>query len=127
SRKPRASLILRGYEGCEGCAAFSRDGTRIAAGGEYGRVKLWDTDSGELLATLVHGQTTVTCVAFSPDGERLASGDCKGTVKVWNVETQRELAAIRVGRPFCEAIAVAFSPDGSSIVSSSSDGTVKLW
>jgi WD40 repeat protein len=63
--------------------AFNPDGTRIASGSFDKTVRLWDTASGELLATLTEHEGAVISVAFSPDGTRIASGSDDRTVRLW--------------------------------------------
>jgi WD40 repeat protein len=56
----------------------------LAGGGTDGRVRLWDTTTGQALATLVaHAGTPVMAVTFSRDGQYLATGGLKGDVMVW--------------------------------------------
>jgi WD40 repeat protein len=45
-------------------------------------VRLWDAHTGELLAKIDGGGTTIT---FNPDGQSLAA-TTRGTVRVWNLE-----------------------------------------
>ena len=53
----------------------AREGHRqLASGSEDHTVKLWDTETGQLVRTFQHNNA-VDCVAFSPEGEVLASGD----------------------------------------------------
>jgi Prp8 binding protein len=55
-----------------GCA-WSADGDLVAAGGADRLARVWDADSGALLAALPGHAAAVTAVAFHPDG-RLATG-----------------------------------------------------
>jgi WD40 repeat protein/serine/threonine protein kinase len=68
-----------------------RDGRRLAGIGYDGLVRLWDSESGQIVLTLRglgppgSGHYNFTPrVAFSPDGRRLAANDWDGTVTVWD-------------------------------------------
>ena len=63
--------------------AFSRDGTRVATGGEEEVVRVFDASDGRQHAALFTGATQVNGVAFSPDGRRIyAAGWGIGGIKV---------------------------------------------
>jgi WD40 repeat protein len=80
----------------------------LATGSEDGTVKLWDTTTGKVTATLKSG--SVQSLASTTDGKRLASAGHNGTVKVWDVETHAELLTIKGQKG--DAAGLAFTPDG---------------
>lgn len=116
---PCAELIYTGV-------SFSPDGTRFAAPAEPSGVTVWDTATGDVVATLVGHDTKLTTVAFSPDGRKIAGGsDLTDTPPVWDVDSG-ELLFTLVGHDGA-ARGVAFSPDGRELVTGGHDGTVRTW
>ncbi|MER6160378.1 hypothetical protein ABT147_33320 [Streptomyces sp. NPDC001868] len=111
--------------GVPGSVAFSADGKALAVGDEQGTVRLWDTTTGRLRATLTGHDKSWLAVAFSADGKALAVGDEQGTVCLWDTTTGRLRATLtghETPRP-----SVALSPDGRVLAVRSGEGTVWLW
>ncbi|KAF7970635.1 hypothetical protein HWV62_23358 [Athelia sp. TMB] len=107
--------------------AFSLDGLRIASGSEDGLVRVWDAETGALIAAPFEGHTaSVYSVAFSPDGRWIASGSDDKSVCVWNAETGALIARPFTGHTY-SVNSVVFSPDGQRIASGSSDGSIRIW
>jgi WD40 repeat protein len=77
-------------------------------------VRLWDTDTGELLGACEGHKQPVWAIAFAPDGRTLASSSDDGTVKLWNLATRQELLSIR--KPGVTARRLLFSPDGRMLL-----------
>lgn len=107
-----------------GVVAFSPDGKRLAAGTEQSGVKIWDTATGNQLATLSGHNSRVSSLSFSADGSRLASGSWDRTVKIWEVRTGRVLHSL-VHRK--DVTAVALSADGGQLAAGTTDKTITLW
>ncbi len=62
--------------------AFSADGKLLACALEN-EVKLWDTQTGDVLGSLPLAKTF--CLALSPDGKTLATNNRDGTLRLWEV------------------------------------------
>ena len=65
------------------CVAFSPDGKRFASGAQDSKIKVWDTASLKLLATLATDRGAVWSVAFTPDNRLLSAGS-DGQARFWD-------------------------------------------
>jgi WD40 repeat protein/tRNA A-37 threonylcarbamoyl transferase component Bud32 len=115
------------------CAAFSRDGKRVAMANYPDQiVMVWDTATGDQTLTLTGHTASARSLAFSPDGTRLASGGDRGdnSVKIWDAANDPMLRTIEgrvlnVMGNMCNS--VAFSPDGARLATAGQDPTVRIW
>ena len=105
--------------------AIDRSGRRGAAATMDGRVRLWDTRSGELVTTLRGSDAPALSVSFHPDGALLAVGSSDASLRVWRLSTpdQPELEL----RHADAVRAVAYSPDGARLAAGTARGEVTLW
>jgi len=86
-----AELVLAGHRDFVSGLAFSSDGATLATGSMDGTIRLWNTSSGQSIATLPGHLTEATDVAFSPDGRTLASLGRRDSLKLWHLPTLREV------------------------------------
>ncbi|MEX2025638.1 MAG: c-type cytochrome domain-containing protein, partial [Pirellulaceae bacterium] len=108
--------------------AFNSDGSlmAIAAGtaGRSGEVKLFNAQSGELVADLGTMSDEVFDVEFSPDGARLAACGADRTIRVYDVAERKELRRIEAHADW--VMAIAWSPDATKLASAGRDKAAKL-
>ncbi len=114
--------------------SFSPDGRQLVVAGYdeksnattpvYG-VRILDSGSGQLRATLIGHSGMVRSARYSPDGKLLATAGGDQIIKLWNAETGQELGTLTGHQS--EIWKLAFSPDGRTLASGSRDRTVRLW
>jgi hypothetical protein len=108
--------------------AYRADGAllAVAAGtpGRAGEVKLFQPETGQLVAELASAPDELFDVEFSPDGARLAACGGDRTVRIFDVASHRELRRIEAHADW--VMAIAWSPDGTKLASASRDKTAKI-
>jgi uncharacterized protein with WD repeat len=67
------------------CLAFSSDSQMLAAGGQDGKVRIWQVNSGELITDLDNKRVWVDKLAWSPNCNQLAFSMGR-SVQVWNAD-----------------------------------------
>ncbi|MBO9999158.1 MAG: serine/threonine protein kinase [Cyanobacteria bacterium SID2] len=111
--------------------AVSPDNRTLATASEDKTIKLWDFQTGELIATWDGYSGEVYDIAFSPDGRVLASASEDGTVKLWDAtrsrHSQRSKPLHTLTRHRAAVTSIDFSDNGRVLATASKDGTVKLW
>jgi WD40 repeat protein len=125
-QKPLRTLPAR-VPGPSVNVAFSRDGQRLATGGDENTIRIRDVNTGKERQILRGHRGEVYTLVFSPDDDSrwLASGGEDSTVKVWDTRTGK-LVANFLGHTGL-ITSLAFSRDGKRLYSGSRDATVKVW
>lgn len=102
---------LTGPEATMPQIAYSADGTRLAAASYDGTAWVWDTDTGEAVATMRGHTDSLTTVSFSPDGATVLTSSYDGTARLWDTKSGEELSVLFTHEGGGE-MAAAFRPDG---------------
>jgi WD40 repeat protein/serine/threonine protein kinase len=115
---------LLGHFGPVKAVAFC-PGNNLLASASFDRtVRLWDTASRQLVATLDGPTAPLFCVAFSKDGALVATGGGDRTMRVWDVAKRK----LQFELPQDDVItAASFSPDGRTLATGGDDNRVWLW
>ncbi|MCG9132006.1 PD40 domain-containing protein [Candidatus Poribacteria bacterium] len=109
--------LLTGHTGYVNALVYSPDPDRkiLISGGADSTVRVWNTDTGELLRTLEEPNDSVIDVAFSPDGKIFGGVMEEGydhTLQLWDAHTLQPLLSFQFDRT---ATCLAFSSDSKRI------------
>jgi WD40 repeat protein/serine/threonine protein kinase len=114
-----------------GHLAFSPDGRLwTTSGNDADRtVRIWESESARLLATIEGHAGSITCVAFSPDSRRIVTVGRDRTAKLWDAETGAHYLDLPGVTEACTA--AVFSGDGTRLATGGGDpitkGVVWTW
>jgi len=119
-------MTLSGHNMVVQCCAVNPnfESRQIASASHDLTIKLWDSETGEELASMTGHTRSLTHCAYSPDGRFLVSSAWDKTVRVWNLDNFQSQATITThsGVVLC----CCFSPCGRFIASSAKDGTIAI-
>jgi WD40 repeat protein len=89
-------MKLVGHMSAIDACVFSPDGNRILTASRDGTIKLWDSATGENLATMGRLQYSdhPVAAAFAPDGTRIISAHSDGRVHLWQAATGTEISSL---------------------------------
>lgn len=98
---------------------------RLLAVRALGKVALWDTTRGELVATYSGAGEPVTGHVLSPGGGAVAVGTLDGVVRVWNVGDNRPPWALRANATLYGGY-THLSDDGAILITQNA-GEIVVW
>lgn len=104
---------------------FSPDYRYLVSAGDDGFIKIWETETGNLLYSFVIANRPILSLAFHPSGGVLYCGDKNGWLGIWDFTTGQLIKSIQ--GPQEGIYSLACSPDGTTICIGSGYGAVQLW
>uniref|UniRef100_A0A3Q2Q3C2 WD repeat, SAM and U-box domain-containing protein 1 n=1 Tax=Fundulus heteroclitus TaxID=8078 RepID=A0A3Q2Q3C2_FUNHE len=121
---PFSPLSGHGY-GVHRCC-FSPCGGHLFSCSTDGSIRVWSSETGELLSMLEHpARSPLRVCALAPDSCLLVAGASDGTVALWDLpsKTLRRCAAVSEA----SVVACSFSPCSRAFVTGCTRGDLKLW
>lgn len=107
--------------------AFSAAGAVVATGGNDGKVKLWDINSGFCFVTFSEHTAPVTDVAFVPHGRAFVSCSLDGTARAFDLVRYRNFQTFVTPAP-AQLACVAVDGSGEVVTAGSLDTlSVYVW
>jgi len=113
--QPRARL--GGHAGAVNGLAFSPDGAMLASAGGDAQIRLWNTDTFELVLALSGHRGTITGLALGAAGRSVATVSDDNTLRLWSLD----LLHLRSTQ------AVAYAGGGDLLVSAGNDRVAYIW
>ncbi|GEM_PF-1058696 len=104
---------------------YSEDGAELIAGNTKAVLRVHDSKTGRLTATLRgHSAPLSTCI-LSPDGDQIATGSRDGVIRIFDLNRREEVRTL-MGHQ--KAIAgLAYFPGGTELASVAMDNTLLIW
>jgi len=128
-----------------------RPGQFVATGSRDKTIKLWDTQSGQMLRNLAGHDNWVRAIVFHPTGKYLLSASDDNTIRVWELRTAKCFKIVQAHSHFVTCLAwgrqsTTAKPDGDGqakangasssdqvervanvVASGCVDQTIKIW
>ncbi|HZV05357.1 MAG TPA: sigma-70 family RNA polymerase sigma factor, partial [Gemmataceae bacterium] len=128
-RSGKENQLLPAHRGGLGRVFFSADGKRLFTGSDEmnGRIREWDTASGEMIREIPGMAGDTARASFSPDRKILASSVKAQTLALWDTATGREIREFPLPlKQFHTPGDIVFSPDGKFLAVEEGDGKA-VW
>lgn len=107
--------------------AYSPDGQYVATGGDDGKVKVWNTNSGLCFVTFTEHTSSVTTVTFTSSGFVIVSASLDGTVRAFDLHRYRNFRTFTSPRP-AQFSSLAVDVSGELVSAGAQDSfEIFLW
>jgi WD40 repeat protein/serine/threonine protein kinase/tetratricopeptide (TPR) repeat protein len=106
-------------------AQISPGGKRVVTACADHRARVWNADTGEVVAESPKHGDDVSSAQFSPDGKLFVTASRDNTAAVCDAQTGRHVYAPLRHQGW--VFSAQFSPDSQRILTASQDGTARIW
>ena len=121
----RVSRHLRKHTKAVHCIQFDHTSKMIATGSSDGTSIVWDSHTGEALATFTDHDAPVTAVAWHPANKFIASGGCDGVARIWtHTDGVQRSSLITKGGQITSLIVMS---DACFVVCGTAEGRLFFW
>ncbi|KAJ3195125.1 hypothetical protein HK101_001036 [Irineochytrium annulatum] len=116
------SYILKqqGHQHEMNCLSYSPDGQYIVTGGDDGKVKLWNTQSGYCFVTFTNHSAGIQAVDFAKKGQVVFSASLDGTIRAFDMVRYRNFRTFTSPTP-AQFGCLAVDPSGELVCAGSVD------
>ena len=105
---------------------FTQDDEYFLSAGTNSEVKVWNTNTGELVKTLHPGREfKFVCANFSPDGKYIAASGFEGDIFVWEWEKGALIRDFNTSGRKVETI--TFTPDAQYLLTAGNDPYIRVY
>ena len=104
---------------------FAPDGTVFMTGSRDSLLRIWKTETGEMVRDLTGRKTVVTAAVFSHEGKTLFTSGFRGDLIRWNADTGEAEDGTTAHRQ--RFYGLALSADGKRLATAGWDYEIKIW
>lgn len=102
---------------------ITTDNKYIIAGSTYGKILIWEFETGILVNTFY--DRLIQSLAVTTDNKYIVSASANGTIKIWEVETGKITNTLTDHNDMVYCVKI--TSNNKYIVSGSCDCTIKIW
>lgn len=115
---------IQGHKQAISSVKFSPYGEVLASSSNDRSVRLWNSDTGKHITSLLGHELGISDVAWSPDGYRIATASDDTNVNIWDPR----VGLIKTLKGHTNYVmCVNFHPNGNLLATGSFDNTARIW